>query len=78
MPDYKLEINKEDIADLKIVDDNELLILSIITIYDDPIKSTINLLGPLILNRVKHIGKQVVSLNDTYSVRHPLLEKKEG
>lgn len=78
IPDYKLEIDKDDIKDLGIESEEDVLLFSIITIYDDPQKSTVNLLGPLVINRVKHIGKQVISLNDTYSVRHPLLEKKEA
>ena len=76
--DYKLEIDKEDIKDLGIEKEEDVLLFTIITIYDDPEKSTANLLGPLVINRIKHIGKQVISLNDTYSVRHPLLEKKEA
>lgn len=76
--DYKLEIDKEDIRDLEIEKDEDILLFTIITIYDDPEKSTANLLGPLVINRIKHIGKQVISLNDAYSVRHPLLEKKEA
>jgi flagellar assembly factor FliW len=76
LPTYKLEVDPKDISELEIKNDEDLLVLSIVTIYDSPQNITVNLLGPLVLNRMKHIGKQIISNNDKYSVRHPLLTGK--
>ncbi len=76
-PDYKLEVDPADLEDLEIEDEEDIIVLNIVTLHETPIKSTINLLGPIVLNKKKHIGKQIVSTNDSYTVRHPLIRDKE-
>ncbi|OHD17863.1 MAG: hypothetical protein A2Y34_15300 [Spirochaetes bacterium GWC1_27_15] len=73
---YKLQTSKDDLGDLEVEKEEDILVFSIVTIYDNPQNTTINLLGPIVINRMKHIGKQVISLNDSYSVRHPLVAGK--
>jgi flagellar assembly factor FliW len=74
--DYKLDVNKKELTDIDIKTDDDVLLFSIVTIYDNPQNITVNLLGPLVINRFKHIGKQIISQNDSYSVRHPLFNGK--
>jgi flagellar assembly factor FliW len=76
MPEYKLESDKKDLEDINIETEDDILIFSIVTIYDNPQNITANLLGPIVINRFKHLGKQIISLNDSYSVRYPLLNGK--
>jgi len=76
-PDYELEVDPFDLEDLEIEDKEDIIVLSIVTLHETPIKSTINLLGPIVLNRKKHLGKQVIATNESYTVRNPLIRDKE-
>jgi len=78
--DYKLELSSQDFLDVKLMDDKDiednLLHYAIVTIPpDDPNKMTANLLGPIIINKAAGLGKQALSLNSNYTVRHNILEE---
>lgn len=74
-PDYKLDIDKKELEEIEITKEEDLLIFTIVTIYDKPEDITVNLLGPLIINKINLIGKQAINQNDTYLIKHPLLKK---
>jgi len=76
-PDYELEVDSFELEDLEIESEEDIIVLSIVTLHETPIKSTINLLGPIVLNKKKHFGKQVVVTNESYTVRNPLIRSKE-
>jgi len=73
---YKLDISQKDLDDLEIKNQNEMLIFSIVTIYEKPEDITVNLLGPIIINKIKRIGKQIINQNEEYEIKHPLLSKR--
>ena len=78
--DYKLELSNQDFVDIQLMNDKDieenLLHFAIVTIPpDDPNMMTANLLGPIIINKAKGLGKQALSLNNTYTVRHNILEE---
>ena len=73
--DYKLDVNPKELEELEIKNDEEMLIFSIVTIYEKPEDITINLLGPIIINKKNHSGKQVINQNENYEIKHPLLQK---
>jgi flagellar assembly factor FliW len=71
LPDYKPEISDEDAAYLELKKPEEALIYNIVTLR--PGNATINLKGPIVINRFTMRGKQVVLQNASkWSVRHPL------
>jgi flagellar assembly factor FliW len=71
-PDYKPDVSAGDVALLKLRDLQDALVLNIVTLRDDR-HATLNLKGPILLNRRALIGKQVVPVNAAdYSVQHPL------
>ncbi len=77
---YEVEIPDDDIAALDIKSEADTLVLNIVTLKDgDPIESaTVNLIGPIVLNRHTMEGKQVVILNNhKFSARHPIMEGVE-
>lgn len=78
LPEYTLEADPKDLATLEIKEADEMLLFSIVTLHDDPSKTTVNLLGPIIINKKTHLAKQVITLNDAYSVRQPLVPEKEA
>jgi flagellar assembly factor FliW len=72
MPDYALNLSDEDVAFLKIRGPEEVLVYNVVTLHPGG-RATINLKGPIVLNRRTMTGKQVV-LTDAarYALQHPL------
>ncbi len=72
VPDYAPELTKEDLRFVGLEQLADAFIFNLVTIRG-PGQATINLKGPIILNRQTRTGKQVVPLNAVqFSVQHPL------
>lgn len=72
LPTYEPEIPDEDGTFLELQDPQDTLILSIVTMHGSQ-QATINLKGPIVLNRRTMVAKQVIPRNASdYSVAHPL------
>jgi flagellar assembly factor FliW len=52
-----------------------LLVFAIVTIPENPSLMTANLQGPIIINPEKKLGRQAISMNDRYHVRHRILDE---
>jgi len=69
---YQPDISEEEVVFLGLNDPQEALILNIVTVHKNG-TATVNLKGPIIINRRTLIGKQVVPLNAAnYSLQHPV------
>ncbi|MCL1864423.1 MAG: flagellar assembly protein FliW [Spirochaetes bacterium] len=75
MEEYELIISQNDLDEVKSESIDELVTFSIVTIPENPRDMTANLQGPIIINPVKRIGKQAISLSDRYTVRHNILDE---
>ncbi len=72
MPDYQPDIPAADVDFLNLTDPTDALVFNICTLRGK-IRPTINLKGPLVINRHTLIGKQVIPQNaEQYSLAHPL------
>jgi flagellar assembly factor FliW len=72
VPDYKPEIPQADVDFLGIKEAADALLLVIVTIHNQS-RATMNLKGPVVINRHSHIAKQVIIANAMdYSVEHLL------
>lgn len=72
VPEYQPDIPQPDVDFLGLKDAGEALLLAIVTIHGNN-RATVNLKGPIVINRRTHVGKQVIIANATeYSVQHPL------
>ena len=72
LPDYHPDIPKADVEFLQLAEAKDALLLAIVTINDGA-QPTVNLKGPIIINRHTHVGKQVIIANAMdYPVKHPL------
>ncbi|MFP4643516.1 MAG: flagellar assembly protein FliW [Spirochaetales bacterium] len=69
-PDYTLDAPKTDIEALEAEDHKDLLVFSIVTIPEDERQMTANLQGPLVIHRRKRIGRQIISMNPKWMIRH--------
>lgn len=75
MPDYRLEVTQGDLDALEVKGPDDLLVYCIVTIPSDPNDMTANLQGPVIINPVKRLGRQSISLSEDYSVRHRIVDE---
>ena len=72
MADYQPDIPQVDVDFLKLNQPDDALLLSIVTIHNGQ-RATVNLKGPIVINRHTHVAKQVIIANaSAYSVAHPL------
>lgn len=75
VPDYVPELFDEDAAALGLEAPDDALVLNIVTVgRTEPVTATVNLVGPLIINRRTGVARQVVLSNhNRYSARQPLV-----
>ena len=72
VPDYCAEISDEDARFLGLQSPSDSLIYNIVTLRPGT-AATINLKGPIVINRRTLVGRQVVLVNASeYAVQHPL------
>ena len=78
VPGYELEIFDHDAAQLDLTDASEAMILNIVTLrHQSPLDATVNLIGPILVNRRTRIGRQLVIANHSrYSARHLLVQNE--
>ncbi len=74
--DYEPEIFDEDAEALEISDPTEAMVLNIVTVHrQSPVDASVNLVGPVIVNRRTRIGRQLVISNySRYSAHHALID----
>ena len=72
LPDYQPDLPQADVESLQIKSAGDAILLGIVTINENQ-PPTVNLKGPIVINRHTHTGKQVIISNaGNYSVKHPL------
>lgn len=71
LPDYAPNLADDDVRFLAIESPDDVWIFNIVTLRPDG-TSTVNLKGPIVINRHTLVGKQVVLVNSPYPIQHPL------
>jgi flagellar assembly factor FliW len=71
-PDYEFEVDAGTAERLQLNQADDAVVFAVVTLRDRPEDSTLNLLGPIVVNRVSHEAAQVVLPSSGYSVRAPL------
>ena len=76
IPDYELELFDEDAEFLGIRDSSDAIVLNIVTVKNSqPEAATVNLAGPVIVNRKTGVAKQCILANySRYSAHHRLMD----
>lgn len=70
--DYHPDLPQADVEFLGISNPEDAALLNIVTLHG-PNRATVNLKGPVVVNRNTGLGKQVILTNAAeYSVQHPL------
>lgn len=73
-PDYRIEINSQEIAELEVTDPSSVETYVILTISKKTKDISANLQGPILINTVNSKGKQLVLVNSRYKVQHSITE----
>jgi flagellar assembly factor FliW len=71
-PEYTVELPDAEEKALGIRSEEDVLVLCLLTVQRDRGLITANLLGPLVVNTVDRVGRQVVLAESGYPVRAPL------
>jgi flagellar assembly factor FliW len=73
-PDYRININSMEIAELQVSDLSKVETYVVVTFSDKPEEVSANLQGPILINTANNKAKQLVLVNSEYRVKHSLLE----
>ncbi|MBO1511744.1 flagellar assembly protein FliW [Metabacillus bambusae] len=73
--DYEFELQDNDKEVLKITSEEDIQIITILTVKDPFAESTANLQAPIIVNQHKNIAKQIILNNTTYTPRHKIIQE---
>jgi flagellar assembly factor FliW len=71
-PDYEFELDAPSAERLGLQDAGDAVVFVMVTLGETPEVATLNLLGPVVVNRHTHEAAQVVLPTSGYSVRAPL------
>jgi len=72
LADYRPDLSELDVAFLELADPSDAFVLNIVTMRGQG-QATVNLKGPIVINRRTLIGKQIIPVNAAeYAIRHPL------
>lgn len=74
---YEVEISDADAEALHLADEEDALVLSIVSFADGGKQINANLVAPLVINSKELIGMQVVLQDNRYGVKHALVEKAQ-
>lgn len=73
--DYSVSVSKAELAEIEIESEEDIIDFAIVTIPENPSKMTANLQGPVIVNKKKKIGRQVISSNKNWKTRHYIMDE---
>jgi len=74
-PDYTPDVDPAELQEIEIRGPEDMLVFAIVTIPEDSSRMTANLQGPLLINRRTSVGRQSISTNPLWGVRHTILEE---
>lgn len=73
--DYEFELDDEAASELGVSSENPPQVFLIANVKGEIADLTVNLLAPVILNPVNHIGRQIILEKKDYSIRHKLFSQ---
>ncbi len=74
-PDYLPDVSPEDLEEIYISSREDLIVFAIVTIPEKQELMTANLQGPIVINKKAKIGRQAISRNPRWQVKHFILEE---
>ena len=74
--DYNPDVYERDLKFLDIKDDNDIALLSIITVRSNPFRMTANLKAPILVNAANRMAIQVILDDPDYPIQYDILDNK--
>jgi flagellar assembly factor FliW len=74
-PDYAPDVDPAELEEIGGLPGEDLLVFSIVTIPENSSQMTANLQGPVLVNRTARVGRQSISANPRWGVRHVILDE---
>ena len=68
--DYNVDLAAKDVSLLNLKDSADAMILTLVTVNEDPSKTTTNLLAPIVINAETKIGQQVILSDSGNEVKY--------
>lgn len=78
LPDYEFVLEDELAGELELSPENPPQVFLIGTVKEKLTDMTVNLLAPLVINRDKGLGRQIILDNKDYSIRHRLFPEGQA
>ncbi len=72
-PTYNPNISKPQIEGLGIEATEDIMMYCFVTIAPDPSSSTINFMGPVLINTALKKGRQIILENSSYGTKEPII-----
>ncbi|HUJ75638.1 MAG TPA: flagellar assembly protein FliW [bacterium] len=72
LPNYQFSVKREQIKPLEVDTAEDLQVYVIVTMSSNILDVTVNLQGPLVVNKKRRVGMQLVLNDPNFSTRHPL------
>ncbi|MDR3312475.1 MAG: flagellar assembly protein FliW [Spirochaetaceae bacterium] len=69
-PDYEADIDDLSLGKIGITSPSQVLVLAILTVPPPPAPVTVNLQGPLVINKASNICLQAVLSDERWTTRH--------
>lgn len=76
LPSYHFSVKREQIKALDTDNVDDLQVYVIVTMSADILDVTVNLQGPIIVNKQNQMGVQIVLNDPNFSTRHPLFTEQ--
>lgn len=73
-PDYRIEVNSKEIAELEVLRVEAVETYVIVTVPDDPNEMSVNLQGPILINTENNRAKQLILVNSQYQIAHRIMD----
>ncbi|MBC7544617.1 MAG: flagellar assembly protein FliW [Candidatus Sericytochromatia bacterium] len=67
---FAFDLGDDDVKELGITDPDDVMVMVVLTVPENPQDMTANLLGPLVINRTTNKGKQIVLHGSDWPVRY--------
>ncbi|SHN80925.1 flagellar assembly protein FliW [Desulfitobacterium chlororespirans] len=78
IPKYEFVLDDELVRELELSEENPPQIFLIGTVKEKITDMTVNLLAPIVVNRGKGIGRQIILDKTEYSIRHKLFPEDQA
>lgn len=73
-PDYNPQIEDELLKPLKIVNEDNVLVIVTITVPSDITKMTVNLKAPIVISGDTRLANQIITDDEQYLVKYPIYD----